>query len=246
MIYDPDDEVARWLEDQSVRAIPSLMTKMVHPWVKTTVAEVLEGKALSAGPTRGGERVQVRYRLGHRFAASSHPLSLLRDGNMDYFPPQKVIPLIRAQVIHAVIRPDKIEERLRSSLRDHLQGSCKNIPPDIVERALIRHKAAASVGKAYQGELWRISHGHVQAMDVACLVLSSDEVIPAMEALLVRASELAVSVPYHVFPDSRRRLRHTVAKRKLLRAMKVALLAGVTDAELEDIKNEALINQIMS
>jgi hypothetical protein len=244
MSYDSEDGVAQWLMGEAARALPDIVTKIVDPWVRLTAQEVVEGKALSSSPTRGGEHVQVRFRLGTRMAASSHPLQFLRDSRMEFIQPSLVSPLIRVGVTFAVIRPDKIEQRVRTRLRDRLQDACKSIPPEVVARS--RVKAGGSFSMAYQGEIWRMASSFVQTLKVDSRVLSSPGVLPAMEALIVRASELAVSVPHHLFPDSGRKLKHETAKRRLLKAMKVALLAGVTDAELEEIKNEALVNQIMS
>jgi len=243
---DSEDEIVQYLMDQAAKALPALTERVLNPWVKMTVAEVLEGKALSAGPTRGGENVQIRYRLGSRTAASSHSLDLLRDAKMEFVPPKVASPFIRSGVTYAVVRPDRIEIRLRSNLAEHLKDSCDDIPSDVLERAKAKANPKAGFGRAYQGEIHRLSYEFVNSLKVMSMVLSAPGVLPVMEAIIVRASELAVSVPYHMFPDSGRKLKHATAKRKLLKAMKAALVAGVTDQELEEIKNEALVFQIMS
>lgn len=246
MSVDSEDEIIQYLMDEAAKALPGMVERILIPWVALTAAEVLECKVTSAGPTRGGGHVQVRYRVGPRTAASSHSLNVLRDANMEFAPPNTVSPFIRMGVTHAVVRPDKIEARFRASLRGHLEDSCKNIPPDVLERAKANANPKAGFGRAYQGEIHRLSHEFVNSLKVLSLVLSSPGVLPVMESIIVRAAELVVSVPYHKFPDSGRKLKHATAKRKLLKAMKAALVAGVTDQELEEIKNEALVFQIMS
>lgn len=242
MSVDSGDEIIQYLVGEAEKALPVLTEKVLNPWVKMTVAEVLEGKVLSAGPTRGGKNVQIRYRLGSRAAASSHSLDLLRDANMEFAPPSVVSPFIRHGVTNAVVRPDKIESRLHSDLMERLEDSCDDYPPVALEKA----KALPGFGRAYQGEIRRLSYEFVRSLKTISIVLSTPGVLPVMEAIIVRASELAVSVPDHMFLDSGRKLRHATAKRKLLKAMKAALLAGVTDQELEEIKNESLVFHVMS
>lgn len=247
MSSDSEDEIILYLMAEANKVLPALVERILNPWVDVVVSEVLSCKVTSAGPTRGGGHVQIRYRVGSRTVASSHPLRLLRDANMEFASPKVVSPFIRAGVTHAVVRPDKIEARLRSSLRSHLEDSCDDIPSDVIERAMkARATPKSGFGRAYQGEIRRVSHEFVNSLKVLSRVLSAPDVLPVMEEIIVRASELAVSVPYHLFPESGNRLKHATAKRKLLKAMKIALLAGVTDKELEEIKNEALVYQIMS
>ncbi len=239
------DEVLNLLTEEGCRILPGLTKKVVDPWAEKTASEILSGRALSAGPTRGGGQVQIRFRLGARLAASSHRLSLIRDHvSMEFFSPDVVASRMHREVTRSVIRTNDLEDHLGKTIRDQLEKFAESVPQEVVRRSRPNPRS-------YAGDIHRMSYDLIRDLKIVERVLSAAVGIPgdvprAMEALVVRAAELAVSVPHHLFSDSGRKLEHETAKRKLLKAMKVALLAGVTDQELEDIKNEALVNQIMT
>lgn len=221
------------MDGEASRLLGLLMPSNVLPWLERTAGEILAGRVLSAGPTRSGERVQVRVRLGTRLAASSHRLARLRDQDMDFFPPDVMVRTITTEFIECITKTQDIEHSLREVLRKDLSTFYHSLPEEVREGSS-------------RSDPWRTAEEAVRGLDLKSRVISSSGVAEKIGSLIAGAAAAIALVPHQRFPDSGRKLEHENAKRKLLKAMKVAFLAGVTDAELEEIKNEALVNQVMS
>lgn len=238
------DDVTSLIVEESEFVLPNLVEKVVTPWSDKTVKEVLEGRVTSAGPTRGGTKVQVRFRLGARTASSCHDLAFLRYADLSFLPTVTIVSAIRANVMTAVVRSEATDAKLRYLMEEHLKSFLSKIPDDVIRRS--RAKAgSAAYGTTFLSEVRRLSYD-TTARVATKFVMSFPGVSEAVDEMTCKAAELIVSIPAHRFPESERKLKHDVAKRNLLKAMKVALVAGVTDSELEDIKNEALVYQVMS
>jgi len=241
------EDVLIMVADATDSALPEVIRSYLDPWAEARASEILAGRATSAGPTRSGKSVQVRFRIGNSVVASSHPLDNLLDGNMSFVGADLMEKFIGNDIMSTVIREDQADERLRALVEARVNE----------DRSLLKAYSASankasqsssvrSIAYSFQSDVRRIIYDRTRHISPRSRVLVKPGVRAAAAGLVRAAAGLIAGVPHHAFVDSGNRLEHDVAKRKLLKALKAALLAGLTDRELEDLKNEAIVNQIMT
>ncbi len=240
MTYDTKDEVEKALIVEAERLLPSLMEEIVTPWVAKTVAEILAGRVTSAGPTRSGGSVQVRYRLGERAAASSHEITSLRDQNMDFLHAGQMVVRMLTPFMESVLRTDVVQRHVRNRL-----SACLSVFFQKSPHLIAKSSTAPSGTSQYRGDIHRVSYDK-SVLDYSAMVMAAHGVQEKLHEMVGEAAAMAAKVPYHLFSSSKDRLHHATMKARLLKAMKKALAAGITDAELEEIKNQAIIYQVMA
>ncbi len=245
-MIDPDAEAQELLDEslaeEASRLLPSLREKKVDPWVTKMVAGILSGRAMSAGPTRGGENVQVRFRVGAKVVASSHLLSNLRDESLNWVPKGRMVSILTPGVFGTVVRSYGIEESLRDELRGDLLSFLAKRPDLTSHLSVVQYRARAG----FFSEVSRAAHGVIVSMQIRSRIAQAEGVMDRVAWLSGEAADLVASVPYALFPDARRKLGHATARKALLKAVVKAMGAGLSDADIDSVKNEALVRHIMS
>ncbi len=242
----PDAKAQELLEEklaeEAARIAPALDKNKVGPWIIKAVAEIVISKAMSAGPTRGGEKVQVRFRVGAKTVASSHLLSALRDDGLEWLPKSQMVTVLTPVVFGTVVRSDDIESSLREELQDDLLSFLLNRPELTSPLAGTQYRNRAG----FQPETRKAAYEAVLSMKIRFRLTQAKGVVERVNELSDRAADLVVAVPYALFPDAGRKLGHVTARRSLLKAMTKAMNAGLSDADIDSVKNEALVSHIMS
>lgn len=236
---------------EAERILPGLLDSFATPWVREAAQGVVSARFTSAGPTRGGEKVQVRFRVGGRSVAYSCPLDLVQDEVKSFKAVDAVASILDPGVSESLFRASEGEAGLLYILEEKLSHYCQSTPavsfglrssPGLQRGTSPSTRTAAL---ALQGNLRRVSFDCAATFSFRAGILAFDGVREAVAALSRQSAEAVVKISNHAFRDSGHRLKHDTAKKKLRKAMKEAYLAGLTDQELEDLRHEAIVNQVM-
>lgn len=238
---DRTDEIMIFLEKELKEQLaPVYMKNRVDPWVKEKVGHALAARAISAGPTRSGDSVQVRIRLSPKKLIcatvrrwSTHDEDRATNTRTLKSRP-KLMQLFRTVAITEVLGIQDFEAKIRQLAASALSNSVVKAFP-----------AVASSGRGGRDIAYEVARKYADALGLEKRVFYDMNVSYAMDVLADRMIALILAVPAEAYSRNSAKSEFGSAKKKLLKAMRRAMDAGLSDEDMESVKMVALASHVM-